>query len=385
MACFAVPLRRWSVSIVVCVAACTVPRQTQVQDAHLVPSVPPDSTPSWLYSDTTRIPGSLVSRYAFNIHFKAGTTQLQKQAVVDSLRGKVVGGDPALNLYLVQIPTDATGALLFAALKKARGMSQVDFAGVFAPGEVGPYGRGPSENAAIVTAVACDSVPAVPPDTNPAWLADDSSWEGAEHDGYLKRVVSITFKSNATLTQKQEAICAVHGAVVGGGRVGDTWGYYLVQVPDDGTGRQLAQAIELLKSFQDVVEAGIVERAAPPEKIRIRGTRARDRDVHLVPETPGGGVPAWVFDDSAQIPGSGRVSKNTIWVAFKAGTSQKAKQAAIDSIQGIVIGGRTGTAEYLVKIPTNGTRAQLRAAIQKISSLPGVLAAHIYETGGLVP
>ena len=106
-------------------------------------------------------------------------------------------------------------------------------------------------------------VPAIPPDSEPAWFADDTSWAGAEHDGYLKRVVAVLFRPEATQNEKQLAIDAVCGTVVGGTRVGETWGAYYVQIEDDGKGTQLGQAIRMVKAMPQVREAFFNYRGEP--------------------------------------------------------------------------------------------------------------------------
>ncbi len=88
----------------------TVLLRVQAQNAYPVTATPPDSVPRWLRSDRPR--GSRFARLTLRIrhHLQGRHTQAQKQAVVDSLRAKVVGGWALLTSYLVQIPTDSTGA-----------------------------------------------------------------------------------------------------------------------------------------------------------------------------------------------------------------------------------------------------------------------------------
>lgn len=229
------------------------------------------------------------------------------------------------------------------------------------------------------------TVPAIPPCTKPKWFQDDSSWAGPDHHGYLKRAIGITFEPQATRQQKQLAVDTIHGRVVGGSLVGESWGYYLVRVDDDGTGKQLGPALAVLHALPQVQDAELdyrLETSSGP--IHIRGIRCSGpRD--SVPADPPSGRPAWLYDDTAQIPGSGRVSKSVIIVAFTSGASREQKQAAVDSVCGTVVGGMPGPDTYYIKIPTDGSERTLYRAVDMIKAMPGVLTASIYVTGGMVP
>jgi hypothetical protein len=74
---------------------------------------------------------------------------------------------------------------------------------------------------------------------------------------------------------------------------------------------------------------------------------------------------------------TGPYPRDIIWVWFRDGASQAQRQAAIDSIDGIVVGGyryRPGGV-YYVRIKQDGTAGPLHIAIKKLMTLPQVMAA----------
>ncbi|MGQ0766571.1 MAG: S8 family peptidase [Gemmatimonadota bacterium] len=90
--------------------------------SQLVPAVPPDSTPSIVYlpSETVSLPTHMkFVRDLLVIQFSSAATQAQKQSLIDSLGGIVVGGIRGSieggGYYYVRLPQDATHARLGAA------------------------------------------------------------------------------------------------------------------------------------------------------------------------------------------------------------------------------------------------------------------------------
>jgi len=99
------------------------------------------------------------------------------------------------------------------------------------------------------------NVTAVPPTTVPDWVTADSNigLSGAVTMRYAKRVVRIFFRSTATLSDRQLAVASVNGTVIGGWRSPNgTDGYYVVQVPDDGSGTGVVAARARLRSLPQV-------------------------------------------------------------------------------------------------------------------------------------
>ena len=68
---------------------------------------------------------------------------------------------------------------------------------------------------------------------------------------FPRNIVLVGFRDHATHQQKQEAIDAINGVVVGGIPISKGGAYY-VRIPDDGTSRPLFRAIKKLRSFPQV-------------------------------------------------------------------------------------------------------------------------------------
>ena len=94
-----------------------------------------------------------------------------------------------------------------------------------------------------------EQVPAVSPDSEPAWLAADSA---LSQSGYWKRVVLVLFHASATQAQRQFAIDSIGGFVVGGIRGVGPDGFYIVYIPNAETSVALGEAIARLKSLPQV-------------------------------------------------------------------------------------------------------------------------------------
>jgi hypothetical protein len=108
----------------------------------------------------------------------------------------------------------------------------------------------------VVHAVAQETplVPAQPPATTPIGMYKDSSFL---HGGALREVLAVIFRENTTQAQRQEAVDAVGGIVIGGTRLHTGDGYYYLRIPSAVTEDALrAVAAQLMKLPQ-------VEGAAP--------------------------------------------------------------------------------------------------------------------------
>jgi hypothetical protein len=68
---------------------------------------------------------------------------------------------------------------------------------------------------------------------------------------FPRNIVLVGFKWQASRQQKQEAIDAINGVVVGGTPI-SPGGVYYVRIPDDGTSRPLFRAIKKLRSLPQV-------------------------------------------------------------------------------------------------------------------------------------
>lgn len=115
-------------------------------------------------------------------------------------------------------------------------------------------------------------VPATAPDTipddlygNPDRILENSPYFSLSNK-VLRDVVSVQFTAVTPQTERQDAVDAVGGEVIGGQPLRGMEGYYLVQVADDGTGKQMSEAIDRLNAMPGV---GIAE----PEYLFDRGER----------------------------------------------------------------------------------------------------------------
>lgn len=68
---------------------------------------------------------------------------------------------------------------------------------------------------------------------------------------FPRNIVLVMFREEASRHQKQQAIDAINGVVVGGTPL-SKGGVYYVRIPDDGTSRPLFRAIKKLRSFRQV-------------------------------------------------------------------------------------------------------------------------------------
>ena len=107
-------------------------------------------------------------------------------------------------------------------------------------------------------------VPDSPPDSISllAWEAmyapqnmveDRSEWAFP----FPRNTVQLLFREETSRVEKQQAVDAVRGFVVGGAPIGKG-GFYFVRISDDGTSRPLFRAIQTLSSFPQVESASPV-------------------------------------------------------------------------------------------------------------------------------
>lgn len=99
-----------------------------------------------------------------------------------------------------------------------------------------------------------------------------------------------------------------------------------------------------------------------------------------VPLGPPDGVPESVYAPakiSTDLAGmSGTYVRDVVTILFQPGTPQEERQAAVNAVNGTVVGGIAmpgGDGEYYVQIPDNGTATPLLNAITLLSGLPQVI------------
>src|ERR1041385_3781321 len=111
--------------------------------------------------------------------------------------------------------------------------------------------------------VEVNPVPAVAPDSEPAWVNDDSSYtSGGSSRGWLKRTLVVLFKPTATQAERQAAVDKITGVVVGGYGIPGSDGSYLVRVGWNPTDVQLDSLASVLMSLPQVEGAGRVGRGS---------------------------------------------------------------------------------------------------------------------------
>ncbi len=101
-----------------------------------VPLLPPDSTPTWLWSDTALAPVPGVNAEASNhvviVYFDAASTEAERIAAINAVGGEIVGGFPVSVTsggYYIRISGGGTPAAIDAAIDTLRGLAGVWDAG----------------------------------------------------------------------------------------------------------------------------------------------------------------------------------------------------------------------------------------------------------------
>lgn len=105
------------------------------------------------------------------------------------------------------------------------------------------------------------TVPAVRPDTVPAWVSADKNVGGPTAVigvPFIKRVLHVQFRQGATVQDKALAVALVGGVVIGGTRRGGGEGEYLLRIHDSGSGQGLLDAEQKLALVPQVLRASFV-------------------------------------------------------------------------------------------------------------------------------
>jgi hypothetical protein len=237
---------------------------------------------------------------------------------------------------------------------------------------------------------------ALPEDAPRGWLIPADSvaklyaftnavWTNPRVSGpYPRNIIHLFFHPTATRNQRQSAIEAVEGRVIGGGGV-----FYYVLVPTT-TGDALWASIDRLAALPQVS-------LALPDLltwgITSHSRRRPDGGVNPVPEVPPTGwlIPGdsveklYAFTNAIWTHPrlSGPYPRNIIEVFFTRSATREERQLALDMVDGRVIGG--GGVYYYVLVPT-ATGDQLWASIDRLKALPYVTrAAPDILTQGTIP
>lgn len=96
------------------------------------------------------------------------------------------------------------------------------------------------------------------PDTIPSWVyADSNISQGSAYlsGPFVKRIVTVMFRRGTSQADRQAALDAVGGRVVGGRGMATGNGVYFVQVDDPGDGSRLVEVSRVLDGFPQVLGA----------------------------------------------------------------------------------------------------------------------------------
>jgi hypothetical protein len=93
------------------------------------------------------------------------------------------------------------------------------------------------------------------PDTVPSWVLEDSSYTTISPQ-YLKHSIGVAFHAQTSQADRQAAVDAIGGEVVGGWRHGDgREGLYVVRVNDEDNEKVLRAMREKLRAMPQVKAA----------------------------------------------------------------------------------------------------------------------------------
>ena len=214
-------------------------------------------------------------------------------------------------------------------------------------------------------APAVPAVLAVAPDTLPAGLSDNKNVAYDSSGGlpYVRHHLLVYFHDRATQAQRQSAIAALTGVVVGGARNATGDGYYLVRVPADSSAATVDAAVRLLTARPEVRLASRYHVSA------VRRTPSR-----MLPTAPPDTVPAWVHDSANFVVDTSvsavPIQRNVLAVVFRTGARASERQALMDSLGGVVVGGARTSAsdgDYYLQFSSAASIAQLISDSQPTS------------------
>lgn len=230
------------------------------------------------------------------------------------------------------------------------------------------------------------AVTLVPPDSMPLALFDSlGTVTGPPLSGgpFRKDIISVEFELDTPLAARQAAIDSIGGVAVGGRRYPEIAdGAYYVRI-QGGTTEALLSAVQTLNRQPQVAVATWWELTPTSDQSgRPLGNPNVLTGPDKVPALPPDSLPIELRTLSDTVSGGtehpGPVLRDIIVVLFRPGTAQAERQAAIDSVHGVVVGGRRdsdGDGVYLVRVPTDGTIDTLSRITKRLNALRQVLVA----------
>jgi Subtilase family len=106
----------------------------RAQEGSVVPALPPDNRPSWIFASPAYNRG-MAATGIVTVQFKSGTSQADRQLTIDLISGRVVGGTRFQSggsggNYYVSVPNDSTEAQLKARVLQLKSLPMVAMAGL---------------------------------------------------------------------------------------------------------------------------------------------------------------------------------------------------------------------------------------------------------------
>ncbi|HSD31940.1 MAG TPA: hypothetical protein VLB49_08530 [Gemmatimonadales bacterium] len=203
---------------------------------------------------------------------------------------------------------------------------------------------------------------------------------GLRAETIFRNVAEVRFDDTTSGVTVRNFLRRYGANIVGGTPISRA---YILEIPDPGaTWEKYYGVITAMRSEPGVTWVSIVSFGESSVNLPARPTPDM---VSLVPDSPPDSIPmsAWeamYAPKNMEPPGvewARPFPRNIVVVLFREETSRIDKQRAIDSIQGVVVGGepigRGGY--YYVRIPDDGTSRPLFRAIETLKSLPQVETA----------
>ncbi len=364
------------------------PNPAMAARSSAVPALAPDTVPAGL-SENRNIANDLAGglpyvRHHLVVFFRERATQALRQAAIAAVGGVVVGGlrnATGDGYYLVRVTADSSAATVDAAVTLLSAMSEVRLASRYHVSTIRPTLSG--------------GLPAVPPDTVPAWVYDSANFVVDTVFSAVpiqRNVLAVCFLPGASTSARQALIDSLGGVVVGGDRMSASDGDYYVQFPSVRSISQLVAIRNRLRTSDWTDEANLILRnytrpsfSRPREG---RGWTSRQIDTielptmattpsDVVPAVPPDTVPINLYSrtnivDDTTVTG-GPILKDVITVEFLPSATVASRQALIDSIRGLVVGGGRAsptTGFYYVRVMPQPTLQQLHAIVARLRGSP---------------
>ncbi len=349
---------------------------TEYQAVSSVPASPPDSITQAMWDEITR-PANLIARGrgrivrdVLSIQFFPSATLAERQRAIALANGVVIGGSRVgypEHAYLVRIPYAlSAGDGLLDPLLRAIGVLRVQPTIEFATFAILNMISSNLEPRAGAGFTASDTVrhgaivPVSPPDsiTQAMWdeITEPANLIARGPGRFIRDVISIQFFPSATLAARQYAIGLVSGVVIGGSGGGFPEHDYYVRIPyvlraSDGPLDPLLRAITVLKALPTIEFARWESQTTQiaPYNLKPRdgaGVRSKpvSGDSARVTLIPPDTTPGALFKALGSVSGrpltNGPYLRDIVLVEFVPGTPLADRQDAIDSIGGIVVGGK---------------------------------------------